>query len=116
MIYLPLLIFGTLLMIFFTQLHNELSAILMGLAAAGFDFSLQWFRFKLTNAEKTIQLILIIFGGLIVRAAFLYIFLRVSGWWFGFNTPNFYLFAISVLITVPVLTIVAAYKFKPKRG
>ena len=115
MIYLVSIILGSLAIIFFAHLHNEVGAVIMGLDAAGTDFLLQWLRFKFSVSYKSKYLGLSIFGGLATRAALLFGFLKISSWWFGFNTPKFYLFAICLLVLIPILSLIIAFKFKPQR-
>lgn len=115
MIYLLTIIFGTLAIIFLVPLHNEAGALIMGLDAAAIDFCLQWLRIKFSDSDKSKYLGLLIFGGLVARAAAVFGFIKLSAWWFGFNTFKFYLFAVCLLALVPVLSFIVAYKFKPQR-
>lgn len=113
--YLFLIIGATLAVIFIVPLRNEAGAVIMGLDAAGIDFLLQWLRFKLSNSQNAKTLGLVVFSGLLVRAASLFLFLQIGSRWFHNHTARFYMFAVSILVLVPVLSLLAAYKFKPQR-
>jgi hypothetical protein len=115
MIYILSIILGTLAIIFLVPLRNEVGALIMGLDAAGIDFCLQWLRIKFSGSDKAKYLGLVIFGGLAARAASVFVFIKAGGWWFGFNTSKFYIFAVCLLAMIPVLSFIVAYKFKPQR-
>jgi hypothetical protein len=112
MIYVISIIVSSLLIIFLAPLHNEVGAVMMGLDAAGVDFCLQWLRIKFSKSNN---LGLLVFGGLVARAASVFLFIKISSGWFGFNTAKFYLFAVCLLALIPVLSFIVAYKFKPQR-
>ncbi len=114
MIILGLLIISSLAAVFIGNLHNVVGAIILGLDAAGIDYFLLWLRYKFTKPDKLKYLVLIIFGGLAVRALFLFAFLKFGLWWFGTNQTEFYVF-VAAILTIPIWNFVAAYRFRTER-
>lgn len=109
------LVITSLVTVFAADIHNYIGAVILGINVVTIDLFWQWLRMKLIGQLKTSNLWWGILGGLVVRVASIYLFMRVGLWWLGNGRINstFYIFVI-FLLTIPVWSIIFSFKFKPE--
>jgi hypothetical protein len=113
-----LILFGffvavSLITLFAANIHGYAGAVILGLNALVVDLFWQWLRMKIAYQNKTNPLWWAILGGLVTRVLSIYLFIRVGLWWLGDGKINtaVAIFTI-ILLTLPIWSIVASYKFK----
>ncbi|MGE5583154.1 MAG: hypothetical protein ACM3X9_11550 [Bacillota bacterium] len=109
-----ILITASLTALFTGNIHGYPGAVILGLDAVFSDLFWQWLRFKIVRKNKTGYLVGGILGGLIVRVASIFGFIQIGLWWLGKTSSYFIVFA-ALLLTIPIWSIIAAYKFKLER-
>jgi hypothetical protein len=109
------LLVGIVTVIFTVRIHGCAAAVLLGIATIGFDILWQWLRFTIL-AHKTkhqnglnAKLLPGIITGFVLRMISIIVFLKLGSWWLTRN--EFFYFAI-FLLTLPLWSKLAAYKFK----
>lgn len=100
--------------VFAGNIHGYLGAVLLGLDAVFCDLFWQWLRFKIVSQNKMGYLVGGILGGLVVRVASIFGFIQIGLWWLG-KTSSYFLTFAALLLTIPLWSIIAAYKFKLER-
>jgi hypothetical protein len=115
MIIFATLLVGIVAVIFIVPIHGCAAAILLGIVTIGFDILWQWLRFTIL-AHKTkyqnglnAKLLPGIITGFVLRMISIFVFLKLGSWWLTRN--EFFYYAI-FLLTLPLWSKLAAYKFK----
>lgn len=110
-LYVPIFIILTVAMLFLANFQGYIAAAVLGVDAIVLDLYWQWLRFTLIRLGKTSYMIWGVLGGFVLRIACLLMFLKISSLFFKAFSAYFYLFVI-LLLTIPLWSLVAAYKFK----
>jgi predicted tellurium resistance membrane protein TerC len=114
MIIMALLLVGSMGLLFFAPVRGLGGAIILGIDAVGVDLLWQWLRIRLLKNTRTSWLLLGIFGGMVIRAISIFLFLKLAAYWLGFQTFNFLIFAI-FLLTIPIWSLIGSGKFKTEK-
>lgn len=111
---LPLIVIA-LGIVYFTQTHGYIGAVVLGLSTVGIDLFWQWLRFKVVHQGKPGRVIIGIIGGLIMRLLSIFLFMEFGNWWLGLKTKYFIAFAICLLL-IPLVNIVVTMIFKQEKS
>ncbi len=101
------------LILFLTQNHESVGAVILGINAVGFDIIWQSLRMKLVKKEALNQVLLAIMGGLAIRIVSIFIFIQIAKFWL--TNSAFFTFGL-VLLAIPLVSIVLSYKFRLERN
>lgn len=111
MIFLVLLIIGSFAVLMLTPVQGLGGALILGVDAVGVDLFWQWLRIRLLKKAGTKWLVIGIFGGMVMRAVSVVLFLRFATSWLGMQSLNFFIFVV-FLLTIPIWSLIGTYKFK----
>lgn len=110
-----ILIITSLTVLFAGNIHGYPGAVILGLDTVFCVLFWQWLRFKIVRQNKTSYLVGGVLGGLVVRVASVFGFIQIALWWLGKTSGYFMVFA-ALLLTIPLWSIIAVYKFKLERN
>jgi hypothetical protein len=110
-----LMVVTSLITIFAGNIHGYAGAIVLGMSGVMFDLLWQWLRFKIVTRGKTSHLIGGMIGGLVIRIASVFLFIEIGMLWLGKSSNYFMTFAL-ILLTIPLWSLILAYKFKLERN
>ena len=85
------------------QSHGVMGAVLFGIAAIAIDCSWQLLRIKLLPRTKTRNLVWLIYGGILIRIATIFLVMQLGRFWL--DPKAFNLFVLS-LLTIPVWSLI----------
>ena len=91
---------GTILLF---QSHGVVGAVLFGIMAIAIDCSWQLLRFKLLPHTKTQDLVWLIYGGILIRIATIFLVMQLGRVWL--EPKAFNLFVLS-LLSIPVWSLI----------
>jgi len=110
----PLILMAlSVLVLLLTNNHVLLGAVILGINAVGMDLLWQILRMRLVKKENLNQILLAVTGGFLIRILSIFIFIQIAKFWL--DKSVFSVFAL-ILLSIPLFSIVLAYKFRLERN